>query len=197
MIVANSGKPFTHSYLLAYQLMSEHAVKFYPFHQIKNNENIVLNLREHTWYSMKILIQRVKKAEVVANGDISGAIKQGLVMFIGFAKGDEFDAAKKALEKIKKLRIFSDPDGLMNLSLQDTGGELLIVSQFTLCAAFKSGNRPGFDPAMPPKEANKLYDHMVSYAKTILPGKIATGIFGADMQVSLVNDGPCTFVLDF
>lgn len=118
-------------------------------------------------------------------------------MFIGFAKGDQFDSAKRALDKIKKLRIFSDPKGLMNLSLQDVNGELLIVSQFTLCAAFKSGNRPGFEPAMPPLQAKELYELTVEYAKSILSGKIATGIFGSDMQVSLINDGPCTFMLDF
>lgn len=146
---------------------------------------------------MKILIQRVKKAEVTADAQKCGAINQGLVMFIGFAKGDQFDSAKRALDKIKKLRIFSDPKGLMNLSLQDVNGELLIVSQFTLCAAFKSGNRPGFEPAMPPLQAKELYELTVEYAKSILPGKIATGIFGSDMQVSLINDGPCTFMLDF
>lgn len=146
---------------------------------------------------MKILIQRVKKAEVTADGQRCGAINQGLLIFIGFAKGDQFDSAKKALDKIKKLRIFSDLKGLMNLSLQDIDGELLIVSQFTLCATFKSGNRPGFDPAMPPAQAKKLYEITVDYAKSILPGKIATGIFGSDMQVSLINDGPCTFMLEF
>ena len=146
---------------------------------------------------MKALIQRVKRASVTIDGELYSAIGKGLLVFVGVEKSDDKVNAEKLAEKILKLRIFEDENEKMNLSVTDVQGEILIVSQFTLCATFKSGNRPGFDPAMPPAQAKKLYELTVDYAKSILPGKIATGIFGSDMQVSLINDGPCTFMLEF
>lgn len=144
---------------------------------------------------MKGLIQRVSHANVVVNGDAIGAIDEGLLLLLGVEKHDSQASADKLLKKILAYRVFSDAGGKLNLSLNDTGGGLLIVSQFTLAANTTKGNRPGFSDAAPPAQAEALYNYFCSQAKT-LHGNISTGQFGADMKVSLLNDGPVTFLLE-
>jgi len=143
---------------------------------------------------MKALIQRVSSASVEIEGEVVGEITQGLLLFLGVEKGDDKQKADKLLEKILKYRIFSDRNDRMNLSLIDILGELLIVSQFTLVADTQKGLRPSFSSAGLPEDSKTLYEYFVEQAaKSGL--KIATGCFGADMAVSLVNDGPVTFNL--
>ncbi|KQP14040.1 D-aminoacyl-tRNA deacylase [Pseudorhodoferax sp. Leaf267] len=140
---------------------------------------------------MKLVLQRVREARVEVDGAIVGAIGQGLLALVCAERGDTDEKSDKLLAKLLKLRIFSDPAGKMNLSLQDVGGGLLLVSQFTLAADTSSGNRPGFSGAAAPDEGRRLYDHFVARAREAHP-IVATGIFAADMQVHLVNDGPVT-----
>ena len=140
---------------------------------------------------MKLLLQRVRQAHVVVDGETIGAIGPGLLALVCAERGDTEAQADKLLAKMLKLRIFSDADGKMNLSLQDVGGGLLLVSQFTLAADTSSGNRPGFSGAAAPDEGRRLYDHFVDGARAAHP-VVATGRFAADMQVHLVNDGPVT-----
>lgn len=144
---------------------------------------------------MLALLQRVKRASVEVEGKICGQIDKGILVFVGLERGDDEAKCKKMFDKILKYRIFSDENDKMNLNVLDAGGNVLLVSQFTLAANTKSGNRPSFDPAMPPKEAEELYNKFVTYAHTQLPS-VQEGIFQADMQVSLVNDGPVTFLLE-
>ncbi len=146
---------------------------------------------------MKALIQRVQKASVKVDNEIIGQINQGLLVLLGVGHEDNDAKAKQLLDKILHYRIFSDQDDKMNLNVQDIEGGLLIVSQFTLMADTSKGRRPGFSSAAKPDEANRLYEHFVSLAKSAYkPDRIATGRFAADMQVSLVNDGPVTFMLE-
>lgn len=140
---------------------------------------------------MKLLLQRVREARVEVDGAVVGAIGPGLLALVCAERGDSEAQADKLLAKLLKLRIFSDPAGKMNLSLQDVGGGLLLVSQFTLAADTSSGNRPGFSGAAAPDEGRRLYDYFVDRARAAHP-HVATGIFAADMQVHLVNDGPVT-----
>lgn len=140
---------------------------------------------------MKLLLQRVRQAHVVVDGETIGAIGQGLLVLVCAERGDTEEKADKLLAKVLKLRIFSDPAGKMNLSLQDVSGGLLLVSQFTLAADTSSGNRPGFSGAAAPDEGRRLYDYFVDRARAAHP-VVATGRFAADMQVHLVNDGPVT-----
>lgn len=140
---------------------------------------------------MKALIQRVSQASVTINGNITGRIEHGLLVLICAETNDTEAQADRLLNKLLKLRIFSDDAGKMNRSVQDTQGGLLIVSQFTLAADVWSGNRPGFSGAADPKTGEKLYDYFVNAARTLHPN-VETGMFGADMQVSLINDGPVT-----
>ena len=144
---------------------------------------------------MKAVIQRVTSASVVADGQSAGEIGHGLLVLLGVEKGDRESQADWLAEKIVALRIFNDQDGKMNRSLQDCGGSLLVVSQFTLAGNCAKGKRPSFDTAAPPEEGKRLYEHFVQAARRSgLP--VETGIFQADMQVSLVNDGPVTFILE-
>ena len=143
---------------------------------------------------MKAVLQRVRQAHVVVKGDTIGRISQGLVVLVCAEQGDTPAQADKLLAKTLKLRIFSDTDGKMNLSLQDVGGGLLIVSQFTLAADTSGGNRPSFAAAAPPDEGRRLYEHFVAQALLLHPD-VQTGQFGADMQLHLVNDGPVTILL--
>jgi D-tyrosyl-tRNA(Tyr) deacylase len=144
---------------------------------------------------MKAVIQRVTEAAVRVNGETTGAIGPGLLVLLGVEKGDGEADADWLAEKIVNLRIFEDTAGKMNLSLRDCGGELLIVSQFTLAGNCSKGRRPSFDTAAPPDEANRLYGQFVEKMRRQgLP--VATGIFQAEMKVSLVNDGPVTFILE-
>ena len=144
---------------------------------------------------MKLLIQRVNHAQVTVNGEICGKIGKGFLVFIGIGNNDTKEIADKYLKKLLGLRIFEDSAGKTNLSLADVNGELLMVSQFTLYADCKHGNRPGFSNAGAPDMANKLYEYMISEAQKKIP-VVQHGIFGADMKVSLENDGPFTIILD-
>ena len=144
---------------------------------------------------MKALLQRVKSAGVSIGGQSYSSIEQGLLILLGVEKGDTETEAAWLAQKIINLRIFEDSAGKMNLSVQDITGELLIVSQFTLAGDTSRGNRPGFDTAARPEVAKPLYEYMVN--KLSNSGlKVATGVFQADMQVSLINDGPVTFMLE-
>lgn len=144
---------------------------------------------------MKALIQRVTSSMVEVDDKIVGQIDSGLLVFVGIEKQDDLLNADKMIERIISYRVFSDSDGKMNLNLKDIGASILIVSQFTLAADTKNGTRAGFSTAMPPIQAESIYDYIVEKIKAL---KIDTqcGIFGADMKVSLVNDGPVTFLLD-
>ena len=143
---------------------------------------------------MKALLQRVTEARVVIAGDTVGHIGPGLLVLVCAERGDGEAQADKLLAKILKLRIFSDDLGKMNRSVQDVGGGLLVVSQFTLAADASGGNRPSFTGAAPPDEGRRLYDYFVAQARGLHP-IVQTGMFGADMQVHLVNDGPVTIPL--
>ena len=137
------------------------------------------------------VLQRVRQARVEVSGEIVGQIEQGLLVLLCAEQGDTEKEADKLLAKMLKLRIFSDDAGKMNLSVQDVGGGLLVVSQFTLAADTKGGNRPSFTGAAAPDEGRRLYDYFVAQAKAAHP-VVQTGQFAADMQVNLVNDGPVT-----
>ena len=143
---------------------------------------------------MKALIQRVASASVVVEDDVVGSINQGLLVFIGVEKNDTLMEADKMINKLLSYRVFADSEDKMNLSVSDISGGVLLISQFTLAADTKSGTRPGFSTAKPPVEAESLYDYMVECFKA-KHSDVASGVFGADMQVSLVNDGPVTFLL--
>ena len=144
---------------------------------------------------MKCLIQRVSHASVTINGEVYSKIEKGILALLGVEKGDLYENAQKLADKIINLRIFEDENGKMNKSLNDINGEMLIVSQFTLCGDCKKGTRPSFDKAETPQKANELYEEFVNIVKNakILVG---TGKFGAKMDVELVNDGPVTFLLE-
>lgn len=144
---------------------------------------------------MRAVIQRVTESAVTVDSREVGAIGRGLMVLLGVARGDDAAKAEKLADKIVGYRIFPDGEGRMNVSLKDVGGEMLVVSQFTLCADTRKGRRPGFDAAAPPDEADALYRHFVGYVR----GQgvtVATGEFGAMMQVSLINDGPVTFTFE-
>lgn len=144
---------------------------------------------------MRLAIQRVNHAQVAVNGEICGKIGKGLLVFIGVGHDDTKEIADKYLKKLLGLRIFEDANGKTNLSLADINGELLMVSQFTLYAECKHGNRPGFTNAGAPDMANALYEYMLLEAGKKVP-VVQHGIFGADMKVTLENDGPFTIILD-
>ena len=143
---------------------------------------------------MLALIQRVTEARVVVDGRVQGEIGPGLLALLGVQQGDAEGQAAKLAHKLLNYRVFADEKSQMNLSLLDTGGELLIVSQFTLAASTKKGLRPSFSSAATPGEAEALYHRFVEIAAQSV--KVATGVFGADMQVGLINDGPVTFLLE-
>ncbi len=146
---------------------------------------------------MRALIQRVKHANVSVDGKEVGAIDHGLLLFLGVAAEDNKATADKLLQKLLHYRVFSDANDKMNLNVQQAEGGLLIISQFTLMADTNKGLRPSFSHAAPPAMAEELYDYFVQQAGLHYPaGKIASGIFAADMQVSLLNDGPVTFLLE-
>jgi D-tyrosyl-tRNA(Tyr) deacylase len=144
---------------------------------------------------MRAVIQRVSRASVMVDGQITGAIRSGILVLLGVAKGDLEKDADFLLEKIHGLRIFPDAQGKMNLSVADTGGSLLVVSQFTLLGDCRKGRRPGFDRAAPADEAKRLYEYFVRRARERgIP--VETGVFQAFMEVELVNSGPVTFLLE-
>ena len=143
---------------------------------------------------MKIVMQRVSQASVTIDGKIAGAIQQGLLLLVGICPEDGPEDIEYAVRKISQMRIFSDQEDKMNLSVQDVGGQILSISQFTLYADTKKGNRPAFTGAAKPELATALYDQFNQKLAQTVP--VQTGEFGADMKVSLVNDGPVTIVLD-
>ena len=144
---------------------------------------------------MKALLQRVRAARVEVDGEVVGAIDQGLLVLIGVEPQDSEASADKLLHKLLNYRVFSDADGKMNLSLSDVAGGLLLVSQFTLAADTRSGRRPSFSSAAPPALGAELFDYLLEQARQ-KHVQVASGRFGADMQVHLINDGPVTFLLE-
>ena len=144
---------------------------------------------------MKAVLQRVTSASVSVDGQTVGECGKGLMILLGVAEGDTEEDGDRLLQKIVKLRIFEDEAGKMNRSVTDVGGELLIISQFTLLANYRHGNRPDFIGAAAPAEAKRLYEIFSEKAKEYV-SHVGNGIFGADMKVSLINDGPVTIVMD-
>ena len=142
------------------------------------------------------LIQRVKQARVSVDHNVIGEIEQGILLLLGVDKHDDETSVKKLAKKVASLRIFEDENHIMNLSLKDINGEMIIVSQFTLQASTKKGNRPSYIKAAKPDVAIPLYETFVRQMELELGKKVQTGQFGADMKVSLINDGPVTIIID-
>ena len=145
---------------------------------------------------VKAVIQRVSEASVKIDGIVKGQINRGLLVLLGVGHQDTLEDVEWLGKKIIQLRIFGDGEGKMNLSLQDIAGEVLLISQFTLHASTKKGNRPAFTEAAPPAIAIPLYEAMIQWLEQELPKRLQTGSFGADMKVALINDGPVTIVID-
>jgi D-tyrosyl-tRNA(Tyr) deacylase len=145
---------------------------------------------------MRAVIQRVSEASVIVEGQVTGAIGTGLLVLVGIEDADTEDDISWLSGKITGLRIFNDAAGVMNLSVKEAGGDILLVSQFTLHASTKKGNRPSYLKASKPPVAIPLYEKMISQLESDLGKKPGTGIFGADMQVRLLNDGPVTIIID-
>lgn len=145
---------------------------------------------------MRTVIQRVSEASVTVDGQIAGQITHGLLILLGIEENDTAEDIDWLVKKIAQLRIFSDQQGLMNLSVMDVKGELLVISQFTLHASTKKGNRPSFIKAAKPDSAIPLYEAFVTQLETTSQCPVKTGIFGADMKVRLLNDGPVTIIMD-
>ena len=144
---------------------------------------------------MKFVAQRVASAALCVSGELVSEIGRGLVVYLGVKAGDNEKQAEKAMEKVALLRVFEDEAGKMNLSVRDVKGEVLLVSQFTLYGDAKKGNRPSFSEAERPERADALYEHAVSYLRS-LGVSVKTGVFGADMQISQHNDGPVTIIFE-
>ena len=144
---------------------------------------------------MLSLIQRVTRASVEVDGQVVGEIGDGLLALVGVEPGDGPDQLRRMVQKLLGYRVFADDAGKMNRSLADIGGGLLLVSQFTLAADTRSGMRPGFSTAAPPEEAERVFNQLLQACRQQHPGRVETGRFGAHMVVSLVNDGPVTFLL--
>ncbi|MDR2655093.1 MAG: D-tyrosyl-tRNA(Tyr) deacylase [Oscillospiraceae bacterium] len=145
---------------------------------------------------MKAVLQRVSYARSVTEGKISGETGEGLLIFLGVFEGDGGEEAGFLAQKCAELRIFSDKNDKMNLSLLDTGGGALVVSNFTLCANARKGRRPSFTASAPPERANALYEYFISKLKEAGVKRVESGIFGADMKIELSNSGPVTIILD-
>jgi D-tyrosyl-tRNA(Tyr) deacylase len=162
----------------------DECLAFYPFYELNQGK------------MMRALIQRVKQAAVTVDGRTTGAIGPGLLLLIGIEAVDQETDIAWLCRKISQLRVFNDDQGVMNRSVLESGGELLAVSQFTLFASVKKGNRPSYTRAAPPAISQPLFDHFVTALSVCIGKPVPTGVFGADMQVSLVNDGPVTIWLD-
>jgi len=145
---------------------------------------------------MRAVIQRVTQADCRVDDQLTGSIDQGLLVFLGIEDADTTEDLDWLAQKIVGIRIFSDEQGLMNKALADVAGNILLISQFTLFAATKKGNRPGFTRAAKPDKAIPLYEQMIKKLGTLLQKEVQTGIFGADMKISLLNDGPVTITID-
>lgn len=145
---------------------------------------------------MRVVIQRVKNASVRVDEQVVGAIDHGLLLLLGITQEDSTEDIEWLCRKIVQMRIFGDENDLMNKSLLDIDGEVLVISQFTLHASTKKGNRPSFIAAARPEEAIPLYEQFITAIQNYIPQKVQTGIFGADMKVNLLNDGPVTITMD-
>lgn len=145
---------------------------------------------------MRVVIQRAKDASVTIEGTVHGQIDHGFVILVGVEGEDTQEDADWLVQKINGLRVFSDEEGKMNYSIQDVKGQFLVISQFTLHASTKKGNRPSYIKAARPEQAIPLYEYFVEQLKTVSQLPVATGIFGADMKVQLMNDGPVTICMD-
>lgn len=144
---------------------------------------------------MRFVIQRVERASVKIDHEVKGSIEKGFLVLIGIGEGDDEQVADKLIKKLVNMRIFEDDEGKTNLALSDVGGGLLLVSQFTLYADCRKGNRPSFTGAAKPDEAERLYDYIVQKCREKIP-VVEQGEFGADMKIDLLNDGPFTIILD-
>lgn len=145
---------------------------------------------------MRAVVQRVISSSLSIDGKVYSEINKGFMVLVGITNGDTEKDIRAMAEKIIKLRVFEDENGKMNLSLNDVGGELQLVSQFTLYANCKEGNRPAFIDAARPEVAIPLYEKFIEDCKELTPNKVVTGVFGADMKINLVNDGPVTIILE-
>ena len=145
---------------------------------------------------MKAVIQRVTRASVTVEGKITGEIKNGFLVLLGVMDGDTEEEMKLLAKKVSEIRIFEDENGKMNLSLDKIGGEVLVVSQFTLCADLSHGRRPSFINSAPPAIANELYEKFCEELRNLGVSKVAQGVFGAEMAVELLNDGPVTIIMN-
>jgi len=145
---------------------------------------------------MRAVIQRVTEASCRVDGNITGHIEQGFLVLLGIEDADTDEDLEWLAQKIANMRVFSDENGLMNKALADIDGNILLISQFTLFASTKKGNRPGFTRAARPDKAIPLYEAMISRLSALLNKEVACGVFGADMKISLVNDGPTTIIID-
>lgn len=145
---------------------------------------------------MRAVLQRVTQASCTVDGTITGEIETGFLVLLGIEDADTADDLDWLAQKIVNMRVFGDENGLMNKALADVNGEILLISQFTLFASTKKGNRPGFTRAARPDTAIPLYEKMIEKLSTLMGRKVQTGIFGADMKIALVNDGPTTILID-
>jgi D-tyrosyl-tRNA(Tyr) deacylase len=145
---------------------------------------------------MKAVVQRVSSASVISDGVLTGSINTGMVILLGIEHGDNQEDAEWLADKIRQMRIFQDHENKMNLAIEEVGGNILLISQFTLHASTKKGNRPSFIKAARPEQAIPLYEHFKKFLATQMGRNIQAGIFGADMKVELLNDGPVTIIID-
>lgn len=145
---------------------------------------------------MRLVLQRVAEARVVIGGEVKGAIRQGILALVAIEEAEGADDVAWISGKVVRMRIFNDADGVMNRSVQEVGGDILLISQFTLFASTRKGNRPSYSRSAPPAAAIPIYEKLIRQLETDLGRPIQTGEFGADMQVSLTNDGPVTIIID-
>lgn len=145
---------------------------------------------------MRAVIQKVKYAKLIIDSEIYSQIEEGLMVLLGIEDADTKEDIEWLADKIRKLRIFEDENGVMNLSVEDVKGEMMIVSQFTLHASTKKGNRPTYIRASKPEFSKPMYESFVARTREVFAGKVAMGVFGADMQIELVNNGPTTIIID-